>query len=72
MCTGDLSEWAKCDNLVKEPKRVAVKIPKSIQDEYSFLKKNKFKPQTRVVKSLPPVLLNKTRVKKEGDDDVDK
>lgn len=70
LCTGDLTEWAKCDNVAKEPKRVAVKIPKSIQKDYSFLNK-KFKAQTRALKDIAPVLVNRTKVKKEGDEDIE-
>lgn len=48
-----------------------VKIPKSIQDEHSFLRK-KFKVQTRAVKAVLPALPNKAKAKKEGDDDIER
>lgn len=70
VCNGDLSEWAKCDNNVKEPERIPVKIPKYIKDEYSFLAK-KFKVQTRAVRNVPATIQAKLKVKKEEADDVD-
>lgn len=36
-CTGDLTEWTKCPNIEKEPKRTKFKIPESLQEEFSFL-----------------------------------
>lgn len=70
ICNGNLSEWAKCDNVVKEPPRTSVNIPQYIKDEYSFLKK-KFAVQTRAVKDIPAYLQTKFKVKKEDKDDVD-
>lgn len=69
-CNGNLSEWAKCDNTVKEPERTPVTIPQYIKDEYSFLAK-KFPIQTRAVKDIPAYLQAKFKVKKEDKDDVD-
>lgn len=70
LCNGNLSEWAKCDNAVKEPERTAVKIPQYIKDEHPFLAK-KFKVQTRAVRDVPAVVQAKLMVKKEEEDDVD-
>lgn len=70
LCTGNISEWAKCDNVVKEPPRVAVKIPQYIQEKYPFLAK-KFKVKTRAVKDMPVYLSAKAVVKKDGKDDID-
>lgn len=65
-----MSEWAKCDNVVKTPKRSTVKIPKFIQDEYPFLAKS-FKVRDRAVKELAPIPSFKPKVKKdEVDGDV--
>lgn len=68
VCTGNISEWAKCDNIQKEPKRRGVKIPSAIKEAHPFLAK-KFKVQTRAVKYVPPVPLKP--VKKESADEVD-
>lgn len=70
LCTGNLSEWAKCDNIVKEPERLPVKIPQYIKDEFSFLAKA-FKVKTRAVRNVPAVIKTKLNVKKEEIDDVD-
>lgn len=56
--------------MVKEPERMAAKVPKYIQDEYSFLSK-KFKQQKRILKDIPAYLQAKLKVKKEEGDDVD-
>lgn len=52
LCTGDLTEWAKCNALVKEPKRKAFKVPKPLK-QHKFLKKYKYVPRTRVMKDVP-------------------
>lgn len=70
ICNGDLSEWAKCDNAVKEPGRTQVKIPQYIRDKHSFLAK-KFKVKTRAVRNIPAAIQAKLTVKKEEADDVD-
>lgn len=71
LCTGHLSEWAKCDNIVKEPKRKECVIPKDIKSEYSFLSKKR-KVQTRAVKTVAPMNIVKTEiVKKEVQGDME-
>lgn len=69
VCTGNLSEWAKCDNIQTEPKRRAVSIPSAIKKSCPFLDK-KFKSKTRVVKYVAPLRL-KPEKKEEGADDID-
>lgn len=69
-CTGQISEWAKCDNISKEPKRSVAKVPKYLQDQFSFLAK-KSKVRTRALKSVPVYTIPKTKVKKDGQDDID-
>lgn len=63
MCTGNISEWAKCDNSEKEPKRVTVLVPDYIKEEYSFLGES-FKVQKRAVKEVAALMTVK-KVKKE-------
>lgn len=63
VCTGNISEWAKCDNVEKEPKRIAVLVPDYIKEAYSFLA-DSFKVRKRAVKEVAaPVVVKK--VKKE-------
>lgn len=70
-CKGNLSEWGKCDNELKEPERIPVNIPQYIKDEHSFLAK-KFKVQTRAVRNIPAAIQAKLKIKKEeAADDVD-
>lgn len=70
VCNGNISEWAKCDNISKEPKRVPVKIPKYLQDQYPFLAK-KFKVKSRAIKEVPAYIAAKIKIKKSDEDDVD-
>lgn len=63
LCSGDLTEWSKCKTFVKEPKRVAFKVPKHLIAEHTFLKKYKYVPKTRVIKDVPVSV--KAEVKKE-------
>lgn len=62
VCKGDLTEWSKCNALVKEPERKAFVVPKHLM-EHSFLKKYNYVPRTRVVKDAPVTV--KTEVRKE-------
>lgn len=68
LCTGNQSEWAKCGNIQKEPKRKPVKIPSAIKEAHPFLAQ-KFKVHTRALKYVAPIPLKP--VKKEDGDDVD-
>lgn len=70
VCDGNISEWARCDNVSKLPKRSSVKIPKYIQENHSFLAK-KFKVKDRAIKPVPAHLIPKAVVKKQDADDVD-
>ncbi|XP_055309208.1 poly [ADP-ribose] polymerase [Sitodiplosis mosellana] len=70
VCNGNLSEWAKCDNVVKEPERTQVKIPQYIKEEHSFLGKQ-FKVKARAVRNVPVAVQAKLKVKKEEIDDID-
>nr|XP_023025730.1 poly [ADP-ribose] polymerase [Leptinotarsa decemlineata] len=65
ICTGDLTEWTKCTAVSKEPKRKPFKVPESLANEYSFLKKYKYVPRKRVIKEVVPS--NSGVVKKEED-----
>ncbi|XP_069975958.1 poly [ADP-ribose] polymerase 1-like [Penaeus vannamei] len=42
-CHGNLTEWTKCTNLVKEPKRRPFKIPEELKNNFDFLNQYKFK-----------------------------
>lgn len=70
VCNGDISEWAKCDNHLKEPARIAVEIPSSVKADYSFLNK-KFKVQTRALRPSALILPPGASVKKEEVDGVE-
>ncbi|XP_037073152.1 poly [ADP-ribose] polymerase 1-like [Pollicipes pollicipes] len=51
-CQGNLTEWTKCTNVEKEPKRRLFTVPKELADEYPFLKKYKCKLGKRVMADL--------------------
>ncbi|XP_042855321.1 poly [ADP-ribose] polymerase 1-like isoform X2 [Penaeus japonicus] len=42
-CHGNLTEWTKCTNVVKEPKRRPFKIPEELRNSFDFLNQYKFK-----------------------------
>lgn len=70
-CNGDLSEWAKCGNLLKEPPRVPCKIPSSLQTDFPFLATER-KVQTRALRAAAYIPPPRNAIKKEeGDDGVD-
>lgn len=51
-CTGDLTEWTKCPNVEKEPKRTKFKIPETLAEEFPFLDKYKCKIGTRLIPAV--------------------
>ncbi|KAK9891936.1 hypothetical protein WA026_017419 [Henosepilachna vigintioctopunctata] len=65
ICDGDLTEWSKCNNITKAPKRSAFKVPQEFSKEHSFLKKYKYVPRTRIFKDVNPT----NNVKKEDESD---
>lgn len=38
VCTGNFSSWAKCDNVLTEPKRFPVRIPSKLQEMSAFFR----------------------------------
>ncbi|XP_066991017.2 poly [ADP-ribose] polymerase [Anabrus simplex] len=61
-CLGDLTDWSKCQHVVKEPKRVPFKVPKELKEEHSFLASYKYVPRTRLFNQTAP---STSAVKKE-------
>ncbi|XP_055324089.1 poly [ADP-ribose] polymerase-like [Sitodiplosis mosellana] len=55
-CTGNYSDFTKCNNELKVPIRFAVKIPQQIQNTHHFLKQN-FNVEIRAIKIIPDNLL---------------
>ncbi|CAG5129820.1 unnamed protein product, partial [Candidula unifasciata] len=52
-CTGNLTEWTKCMNITKAPKRKAFKVPAEFHDVgflkvYKYVKRDKLFPQVTV------------------------
>lgn len=70
ICTGDTTEWSKCVNRAKEPKRVPTKIPLDISEDHKFLAKYKCKVQHRFIPYYQQSV-DSLRVKKEEEDGVD-
>ena len=48
-CTGNISEWTRCQYRTSEPKRKPFVVPKVYKDQFDFLKLHKYKPQTRIM-----------------------
>lgn len=54
ICNGNVNEWVKCENMLKEPPRKPARIPKDIDlDKFPFLNRN-FKVKPRALKYVPP------------------
>lgn len=64
ICQGDVTEWTKCENINKKPKRRPFKVPSELAEEFPFLKKYKYVKRDRVFKEVNPSVL----AKKEKDD----
>lgn len=54
LCNGDLTEWSKCTNLIKEPERKACKIPSGFKDAFPFLNDVRKSPEVRAIRYIPP------------------
>lgn len=67
VCTGNLSEWSKCNNITKTPTRRPFKVPKDLAEEYSFLKKYKYVPRTRTIRDIKPSVMMKIETKDDPD-----
>ncbi|XP_060519943.1 poly [ADP-ribose] polymerase [Cylas formicarius] len=67
ICTGVLSEWAKCQNIIKEPKRKKFVVPDDLAQEYKFLKKYRYVKRTRIVRDVNPTVSVKKVAKDEAD-----
>lgn len=54
LCNGELTEWTKCNTIIKEPKRSVCKIPSELKKKYSFLKDVGKEPVTRAIRYVAP------------------
>ncbi|XP_067616114.1 poly [ADP-ribose] polymerase isoform X1 [Eurosta solidaginis] len=54
LCNGQLTEWAKCSYLEKEPERTSCKIPNDMKEKYNFLSKIKNGTEHRIIEFHPP------------------
>ncbi|XP_035211532.1 poly [ADP-ribose] polymerase 1-like [Stegodyphus dumicola] len=52
-CSGDVTEWTKCQYVTKSPEREMFKIPKEFKEEYDFLKDYKYVKRKRLFPSNP-------------------
>lgn len=68
LCNGNISEWAKCTHLMKEPERKVCKIPSDLKDHFKFLKKVKKSTETRAVKYVPPSTTTLSKHVKKDDE----
>lgn len=73
ICNGDLTEWTKCLNIIKEPSRKPVKIPSDMKSRHSFLKDVKKKVDVRAIQYIAPsvsTIAKNVAMKKEDDLDA--
>lgn len=70
LCNGQLTEWTKCTNLIKEPLRKACKISSDLKSQYSFLKNVRKTPEVREIRYIPPStsIISKNLQMKKGDE----
>ncbi|XP_041632333.1 poly [ADP-ribose] polymerase isoform X2 [Drosophila kikkawai] len=54
ICNGNISEWTKCNTLLREPVKSACQVPKDLTEIYDFLNTVQKKPVTRIIQYLPP------------------
>lgn len=66
VCSGNIDEWVKCLQLVKEPKRVKCKFSRHLRETYSFLERYKPKVSNRVIKYVPSSVIKHSVKKEEG------
>ncbi|XP_047097726.1 LOW QUALITY PROTEIN: poly [ADP-ribose] polymerase [Schistocerca piceifrons] len=57
-CTGDLTEWTKCQFVTTDPKRVPFKVPEDLMD--TFLNSYKFVPRKRTIRIITPTAAKTT------------
>lgn len=62
-CTGDITEWTKCENVTQDPKRKKFSMPSDLKAEYPQLKSLKYKVKRRLIKVTAPS--TSSAVKKE-------
>ncbi|KZC08363.1 PREDICTED: poly [ADP-ribose] polymerase [Dufourea novaeangliae] len=53
-CTGDMTEWTKCEYVTHDPKRKKCSIPSDLKQEYPDLKSLKPKVKKRLIKVTAP------------------
>ncbi|XP_046754057.1 poly [ADP-ribose] polymerase [Diprion similis] len=67
MCTGDITEWTKCEYVTQDPKRSKFVVPAVLKEEHPFLKAYKSKVKRKLIRITAPT--TSSSVKKE--DEVD-
>lgn len=65
-CTGNLTEWTKCDEVTQDPKRAKFSVPKDLKEDIPFLGSYKPKIQRRIIKVTAPS--TSSAVKKEEEE----
>ncbi|GAB0091469.1 Poly [Sergentomyia squamirostris] len=71
-CTGSITEWTKCQNTVKDPKRTKAKIPAKLIEKYG-LENVKPKVETRLFKyyAMSAAATQSMLKKENGNDEAD-
>jgi len=55
-CTGDLTEWTKCQVKTLTPDRKPFKVPEDFRGKFDFLSMYKYKERTRVIPNIAAVI----------------
>merc|ERR1712223_394433 len=54
-CTGNISEWTKCQFRTLEPKRKPFVVPKTYKNQFDFLKLHSYKLQARIMANVKAI-----------------
>ena len=65
-CTGNISEWTKCQFRTLEPKRKPFVVPKTYKNQFDFLKLHSYKPQTRIMANVKTISKTNDEVDSNG------
>ncbi|OXU23091.1 hypothetical protein TSAR_015014 [Trichomalopsis sarcophagae] len=66
-CTGNISEWAACENVTQDPARKKFVVPTHLKEEHPYLASYKCKVKRRLLKITAPS--HSSAVKKEDETD---
>lgn len=67
ICTGNVSEWAKCLQTKTDPPRIKVSVPEELKNKHDFLSNYKSAVSNRIFQYAPPTTSSYLIKKEEGE-----